>query len=452
MNKKIILEHCNELSFEQILQFIQSGTDPVISLEEFIDADLNQDMVKKVELDMCNTLDFNLLVTYLNNDKYSLKDYENAGLAEDKLKLLQIQFCNSIDNNELLKIIQSQKITLEEFDKAGLNENKINALKKLVKPIKAKADFLKEIKDKTAFDIRVELNNGNITFEDLNNCLDKDIVSALENYLRSAQEDTPFYKISDFEPLKPNKTDLFFIGLPNAGKSTMLAGISYRANQLGYLFTETTNINGVKYQDKLIFDLEEKLLPKGTLKGSYNFIATNFNSNDIEDHPYNIIEVPGENYDTMYDQGQANEFLNFISNSKNKKIFVFVVDSNKKGKQESIFTTILNLINDKGILNRTSAIYIVVNKFDNLINSGNIEINGDDEDIAFEFLNDNYKNFIKTIRRNRKASDNKFKIKIMPFSIGKVVHGSILKSFNKIYSETLINHLIFDSFYIKLNK
>ena len=451
MQKKIILENCNQLSFERILQFIQSDSDS-ISIEEFIEADLEEGMVKKVELALCNSLDFNQLILYLNSDKFTLKDFENASLDDDKLKVLQLQFCNTIDNNELLKIIQSQKITLEEFEKSGLIENKIKAIKKIVKPIKDKAAFLKEINDKTAFDIRVEINNENITFEDLNNCLEKDIVSALENYHRSAQEDMPFYKISDFEPLKSNKTDLFFIGLPNAGKSTMLAGISYRANQLGYLFTETSNISGVKYQDKLIYDLEEKLLPSGTLKGSYNFIATNFNANDVEDHPYNIIEVPGENYDTMYDQGQANEFLNFISNSKNKKIFIFVVDSNKKGKQESIFTTIINLIKDKGILNRTAAIYIVVNKFDNLIKSGSVEINSNEEDIAFEFLNDNYINFIKTLRRNRKSSDNKFKIKILPFSIGSVVHGSILKSFNKKYSETLINHLIFDSFYIKLNK
>ena len=38
----------------------------------------------------------------------------------------------------------------------------------------------------------------------------------------------------------------------------------------------------------------------------------------------------------------------------------------------------------------------------------------------------------------------------MPFSIGTVVHGEILKTYNKNYSDILINHLIFDSFYIKL--
>ncbi len=451
MQKIIILENCNQLSLERILQFIQSDVD-FISIEEFIDAGLDEEMIKKVELAICNSLDFNQLILFLNNERFTLKDFEEAGLEYEKLKLLQLQFCNTIEIADLLNIIQSERITIDEFKNAGLDEIKLNAINKVVKPLVDKAIFLNEINNKTAFDIRVEINNENITFDDLRSCLDEDIVNALKNYHKSAQEDMPFYKISDFEPLKSNKTDLLFIGLPNAGKSTMLAGISLRANQLGYLFSETSNISGVKYQDKLIFDLEQKLLPAGTLKGSYNFIATNFNANDIEDHPYNIIEVPGENYDTMYDQGQANDFLNFISNSKNKKIFIFVIDSNKKEKQESIFTTILNLINDKGILNRTAAIYIVVNKFDNLIKNDSVEIRGSDEDIAFEFLNDNYITFIKTLRRKRRESDNKFKIKILPFSIGTVVHGSILKSFNKKYSEVLIDHLIFDSFYIKLNK
>ena len=449
MNKKIILDYCNELPFEKILEFIQSENDSDrITLEEFAEANLEDDMLKRVELSLCNSLDFNKIISDINSGRFLLNEFEIAGLNDDKLKHLQLQFCNSIEINELSNLIQLQKITIEELERSGLIESKINALKKIVQPIMDKAEFIKEINDKSAYEIRKEINNGNLSFKDLENCLDSDIVNALKYYRERAQEDTPFYKISDFEPLKSNKTDLFFIGLPNSGKSSMLAGISYRANKLGYLFTEPINMNGVKYQDKLIFDLEEKVLPTGTLKGSYNFIATNFNSNDVEDHPYNIIEVPGENYDSMYDKGQADEFLSFISNSKNKKIFIFVVDSNKKGRQEAIFTTIINLINEKGILNRTSAIYVVVNKFD-LFNK-KISSENNDEEIAFEYLNDNYITFINTLKRNRKDSDNKFKIKILPFSIGTVVHGEILKSYNNKYSDTLINHLIFDSFYIKL--
>ena len=377
INRSIILEYCNQLPIERILEFIQSESeDNRITIEEFVDANLNDEMLRNVQLALCNTFDTDRIISYVNSGRFNLKDFESAALDDDKLKFLQLQFCNTIDIDELFSIIQSKRVTLEEFIEVGLSDEKVVALRDLVQPIAKKADFLSSISDKTAYEIRSALNNDNITFEDLDDFLDSEIVLALKYYRKRAQEDTPFYRISDFEPLKPNKTDLFFVGLPNSGKSTMLAGISYRANQLGYLFTDTSNINGVKYQDKLIFDLEEKVLPTGTLNGSYNFIATNFNSNDIEDHPYNIIEVPGENYDSMYDRGQADEFLSFISNSKNKKIFIFVVDSNKKGKQEAIFTTILNLINEKGILNRTSAIYVVANKFvlvtdDNIISVDN---------------------------------------------------------------------------------
>ena len=451
MKKKIILEHCNELSFEQILQFIQSDTDPIL-LEEFIDSDLEKDMVKKVELVLCNSLDFNQLIADLNSEKFSLKDYEKSGLDDNKLKLLQLQFCNTIDIGDLLNIIQSGKITIDEFENAGLNDNKLKALNKVVKPLIDKADFLEDIQNKSAFEIRYEINNDLITFNDLKGLVNDDVLNALKYYYENTKDDAPFYEIKDLPSLKANRTDLFFIGMPVAGKSTMLAGISYKANQLGYLFTEASNIKGVKYQDKLIIDLEEKVLPLGTKIGSYNYIATTLNNDDKHDHPFNIIEVPGERYDKMYDEGQANDFLHFISNSKNKKIFIFVVDSNKKGKQSSIFTTIINLINNEGLLNRTLAIYIIVNKFDNL-KKGDYKNNSNyDEEIAFDYLNNNYNNFIKTLKRNRTNSNNKFKIKILPFSIGKVVHGSILESFDEKYSRILIDHLIFDSFYIKVKK
>jgi GTP-binding protein EngB required for normal cell division len=449
MNKKIILENCNQLSLEQVLKFIQSDTEP-ISLKEFIEEDLDKDMVKKVELALCNSLDFNELITYLNTEKFSLKDLENAGLNYEKLKILQLQFCNTLEIGDLLNIIQSGKITIEMFENAGLNDNKLKALNKSVKPLIDKSVFLEDIQNKSAFEIRQEINKDLITFNDLEGLIKEDVLNALKYYYENTKEDAPFYEIKDLPPLKPNRTDLFFIGMPVAGKSTMLAGISYKANELGCLFTEASNIKGVKYQDKLIMDLEEKVLPLGTKKGSYNYIASTFSRDEKQDHPFNIIEVPGERYDKMYDEGQANDFLHFISNSKNKKIFVFVVDSNKKGKQSSIFTTIINLIYNEGILNRTLAIYIIVNKFDNLKNGDYKNNNNLEEVIAYDYLNNNYKNFLKTLEKNRVNSDNKYKIKILPFSIGKVVHGSILESFDEKYSRILIDHLIFDSFYIKV--
>ncbi len=447
MKKKIILEHCNELSFEQILQFIQSDTDPIL-LEEFIDSDLEKDMVKKVELVLCNSLDFNQLIADLNSEKFSLKDYEKSGLDDNKLKLLQLQFCNTIDIGDLLNIIQSGKITIDEFENAGLNDNKLKALNKVVKPLIDKAAFLEDIQNKSAFEIRYEINNDLITFNDLKGLVNDEIIAALEYYCDSTN-DTTFYEIKDLPPLKSNRTDLFFIGLPYAGKSTILAGISLKSNDLGIRFLETDPIEGVKYQNKLIFDLEAKVLPVGTKKGSYNYMPTTFNKNQKEDHPFNIIEVPGELYDKMYDKGQADDFLQFISNSKNKKIFVFVVDSDKKGKQDLIFQTIINLIKGKQLLERTLAIYIIVNKFDNLKKEEFIAIK--DEEIAFEFLTKNYNSFIENIKRSRNESDNKFKIKTLPFSIGKLVHGSILESFDEKYSRILIEHLIFDSFFTKIN-
>jgi hypothetical protein len=49
----------------------------------------------------------------------------------------------------------------------------------------------------------------------------------------------------------------------------------------------------------------------------------------------------------------------------------------------------------------------------------------------------------------REESNNKFKIKVLPFSIGNVSYTSIIDNFNREHSEVVIENLIQDSFVVE---
>lgn len=59
---------------------------------------------------------------------------------------------------------------------------------------------------------------------------------------------------------------------------------------------------------------------------------------------------------------------------------------------------------------------------------------------------------IENCKDAREESNNKFKIKVLPFSIGNVSYTSIIDNFNREYSEVVIDNLIEDSFVVKGSK
>ena len=160
----------------------------------------------------------------------------------------------------------------------------------------------------------------------------------------------------------------------------------------------------------------------------------------------------------MYNNGNIEQFLNYIQNS-NKKILVFVIDSLahnsgyldsvNQNDQSIVYPNILQLFNVNGILEQTDAIYLVSNKFDAIYDS---LYAGDDrphEEIAAEFLHEEFLGLIENCKAARDDSKNKFKIKLLPFSIGKVSFETILEFHNKTYATNILNEIISDSFIVK---
>ena len=92
---------------------------------------------------------------------------------------------------------------------------------------------------------------------------------------------------------------------------------------------------------------------------------------------------------------------------------------------------------------------MVSNKFDAIKNSRYASDNRNDNEIALDFLQEEFKSLINNCKDSKNQSKNKFKIKVLPYSIGSVKYESIIDDFNMDYSLKIINEILADSFVIK---
>jgi hypothetical protein len=386
-----------------------------------------------------------------------------------------LQNCNSQSIETLIGIIKSKSITIDELKEAGLDDTKLQSILNTIVSAEVqiekqseKEKFLNLIaKGRTKADeIIYKLSQGFISVDDLEDLKDSGAISSkIIRALRYSQANTdnftPFRDVTQLPPMETGRTDLYFIGVPGSGKSTMLSGILYKAHKSGTLLPDPYNQDGVKFQNKLLQDFNNGVLPKATAAGSYNYIALSLRGEDEKSHPFNIVDVPGEVFNQIVDNPKVDDFLHYIHNS-NRKIIVFVIDSlahdngysdfRNQNDQSLIYPNILQLLHTNGVLEQTDAIYLVANKFDAIYQNKYQGDSREHKEIALEFLSDEFLNLINNCKAVREESKNKFKIKILPFSIGKVAFETIFDSYEQTYSTNILNEIIADSFVVKGGK
>lgn len=409
-------------------------------------------IIKQQILNDCNNFQFDIIAlnSFVTNGDITIEEFEQHNLEISKVKELK-KLKNEREGTAetpIPKIIDGDNIPPSSDDSRGNEE----------------LSLIEQLRSKHAFDIQDDIDRKFYSYDDLlNSGISKKIVTALKYGKRVRPQIS--YSIEQLPPMQDGRTDLFFIGVPAAGKTVMLGGLLKHANNKGIMIPDSYNNAGNVFQADLIQDLDIGVMPKGTTTGSYNYVAASIQDNDGVSHPFNIVEVPGENYVRIFREGTNSpieyitSFMRYIRN-KNKKILIFVIDSliheerfedGNLGTldQSMAYVNILNMFKDNGVLEQTDAIYLVANKFDTLKNSRYLFSNESEELQAKDFLDNEFKNLINNCIHARENSKNKFKIKIFPFSIGKIVYSQILEEYDEKYSETIVNNLLQDSFVIK---
>ncbi len=401
----------------------------------------------------------------------------------DIIKKQILQDCNAIELVDLVTFISNEQISLDEFINAGLDINKIKEIKKLAAEVAArdKEEFERKKKEETELvkqqenaskkqEILQNILLGKISADDIKKAIKTNIVSdsdlenlelnqrtkkALLNYIDSPSSLTS-YTISELPPMQEGRTDIYCIGLAGTGKTTMLTGLLKAAQNQGKIIPDTyAGSQGINFSNTIIQNLNRGFIPPRTSSDSYIYIPLTIKDEKGISHPLNIVDVPGEIFRKISEEGEARQFLKYIKN-KNKKIFFIVVDpqlhynpTKDSLDQSLVYPNILQILKSEGIAEHIDAIYLVTNKFDYLKDNEYPFDDRDEGDIALEFINSNFKALITNCLDVKEHSRYDFKVKSLPFSIGKLKWGAVLEEFDTKFSETLLEILINDSFVVK---
>ena len=393
INNKKILIACNALDFESLRDALN---DKVVSMTE-LQEKMNSDRFHAFSAYMSNS---NHVVETNNDDDDWFGSDNNNTVEPVSSTTIQNEIISSdfetMEAEHIRKLIANNQLSYEKLRQQGFSEKRIKSIEYY--------------------------------------CNDSSIM--------------PSYSIDKLKPMQEGRTDLYFIGLSRAGKSTILSGILYSANNDGRWQPDTGyHPEGIKFKNKILNDLYEGIIPKATPADSYNYIAATFIDEKNEGHPFNIVEMPGEDFRKIQDDfREADKYLRYINND-NRKIITFVIDLDYKNSymsQMNAYTNFLSFFYEQGVLNNVESIYFILNKIDLVIdqNSSSGEVN---QEVNRIFEND-FKNLKRQADYIRKESKSNFKLKLMPFSIGTVKNDKILEKFNNEFSKNILSNLINDSF------
>lgn len=323
-----------------------------------------------------------------------------------------------------------------------------------------KQDIIEDIKENpreyTAYKLQKLFDEERISKDDLYN---NDIITkkALDLFMNPPQfqSDLDNWAVIS-EPLKENRTDVYFFGILGSGKSCLLGGVLHYAKTAGHLEIKG-NGKGVKYGNSLIRNTKMGYVAPPTPIQGANYIEAILTDEDDIEHPVNIIEMSGEMVRATYElestqnveiDGRvyrtigSNDFLH----NDNKKIIFFIIDYKETidpyvtrsiADQSSQLEYALSLLDDDGVLSKTADIYIVLTKSD-LLPGG-----ADNKAEAKAFVEREYKSLYKnTLRYGKK---HRFDVNILTYSLGKFMLGSTF-IYEPKYSKNIYNAIIASSF------
>jgi len=401
----------------------------------------------------------------------------------DIIKKQILQDCNTIELDDLVTFISNEQISLDEFIDARLDIDKIKEIKKLIVEVAARDKEERERKKKEEAELIKQQENaskkqeilqnillGKINADDIKKAVKTNIVSdsdlenldlnprtkkALLNYIDSPSSLTS-YTISELPPMQEGRTDIYCIGLAGTGKTTMLTGLLKTAHQQGKIIPDTyAGSQGINFSNTIIQNLNRGFIPPRTSSDSYIYVPLTIKDDKGISHPLNIVDVPGEIFRKISEEGEARQFLKYIKNN-NKKIFFIVVDpqlhynpTKDSLDQALVYPNILQILKSEGIAEHIDAIYLVSNKFDYLRDEYYPYDEREYGDIALEFINNNFKALITNCLDVKEHSRYDFKVKSLPFSIGKLKWGAVLEEFDTKFYEKLLEILINYSFFVK---
>lgn len=265
-----------------------------------------------------------------------------------------------------------------------------------------------------AGDIKLHLDSGFITEQELLKAVDNDseIVEAIKKFTKVILEKDGL-KIKEITPKTINDycTEIYFWGLPEAGKTWALAGILNTINKYpqGY-FRPHKDDKVIIHEDYLngLLGLIHNSKPINYLPDKTGMATIRYMNFKLlinkEERKVAFIDLSGELVKAMAKKQYADikepiKTLESLLNNKNRKLHFFFIDytrvddSDKNGQQNIHFTNLCTIFDSKKYFEKnTDFIYIVITKADMIDANENIRKN-----MAIKYLKENYPSFRNNI-------------------------------------------------------
>lgn len=269
-------------------------------------------------------------------------------------------------------------------------------------------------------------------------------------------EQTNISELGDFPT--SGRTDVFFLGVPRSGKSTVLAGIFSEMYAKGTgLYEPQFNKNNLDlcapYHRALIASVDSGKYPVSTQQDSISFMKINLKRDRNNVNPLTFVELGGEAFATMAEGHSVGaEVWQGLGGaqclqSRNRKLLTFVVDySIHRGdvrqdnyaftdlRQAMILDQALTVFSSDGpnpnkpevdcTLSKVDTIAIIVTKSD--LMPGNTE--EEKLDVAQAYITEKFNTFVSRLRDVSKLHGinrpNNYEPYLLTFSIGRMLIGN----------------------------
>jgi hypothetical protein len=420
-------------------------------------------------LNSINTYTTDYLVNFLTLHNFELSCMLKYGISPEKL--------NELDIELIRERVEKENISKEQMLEAGLTRTKIDKIFSIggggpvssvscpicemtfesqenymsykqtcftcfIPPPPPESNLIKQIKEGKAnvLDIQDGLLEGTITTDELKiHCgLDDKLIQRIYSY-SSEQMDT-VDDINALPPLKKDRTDFYFFGMPSAGKSCLIASLLSHWMREGICNPEVSNPRGVKYFRILGGGFSKGILPRNNPNTFLDYIELTLSVTEEVgffkkrkrkyDIPINILDMAGEKFKRVVETGpdSFDKHKNYLNNGNPKALF-FVLDYSvddggvEAFEQSLNLVVLLNILKEMGILDESESIYLMVTKADMF-------------DVPLSQYNDKAKEYVNTYyaqfkNRLEDLSDQfGFSWEVMPYSIGQCAFGQLLLDYN----------------------
>lgn len=219
---------------------------------------------------------------------------------------------------------------------------------------------------------------------------------------------------------KDNRWDVYFVGVPRGGKSSVLSGIFYSMNKKGQIsYIPHPNKEGQdlagEYYNGLVESVEECKFPESTNGDSASYMKIDL-TKDKRRNNLVFVELSGEVFAQAVQSGYVGKKAwtrlggSMISDSSNDKVLFFIVDygvkigENKQAQQRRVLESMLSHVLTKDgpgqdgrkgcTMSKVKTVAVIVTKCD-MMSCKNRE---ERSLMAQQFLQDEFATFMKNLR------------------------------------------------------